>query len=725
MKFENNYTNPMDREYYSKTSKDYFVPEEPRTYNLDESDEIEKPIIKMNEVKPSIAEGRAAGGTFKSGIMQRLRLGASGGELNLSAEGEEAGVGAESYGIEARKELKQLTDLNRFKVSVHAPVRTIPNLSGFNNSDSFDEKLRESELNEIKKAIRFAADIAGERNVPDSGIPIVVHTGEFPRTISEVESQRDEKGNLIFDKDNQRVKRGPFVSYNDEDKEIPLYLVDEESGKIIGSLKSNQKIPMPKWKRASETKTYYDERLNKTITLNKDDFVDIYGRLALSPDDRIVEKNPNGDIAIELKNLYESEEDKQEYLNWLKKVTSLKEQAEDEDTRKKIETSEHEYNILKNQPREMFFFRESLLSNKRKSQGLAKYHSQGTEKIQERLTKIEKAIRYFSEIKDKVGEEEFKRYFSKYAKTEGFEDILPGDKKDVLESLKEARDELKRQYDYSIETATGYSQEASQVDSNLDKIKPLKEFAEKKTIQTLAEAGLEAYKETVNNKLKKPIFIAPENVFPEMGYGSHPDELIDIIKKSRKKLAEELAEEYNMDKKEAEKIANDHIKATLDTQHLSMWYRYFNPENKTFKNEEEKMKAFEDWYLKQIEKLAKENVLGHVHLVDSFGRAHVHLPAGQGNAPVKKAIEILKKNNVNFDIISEGYSEGPKRQLIKVWEKFDIPTSIFTSGGYKGPRSWTDIDNSYLDKKGSPNYIFGDYSSNKEEWKFWSELPLE
>ena len=323
-----------------------------------------------------------------------------------------------------------------------------------------------------------------------------------------------------------------------------------------------------------------------------------------------------------------------------------------------------------------------------------------------------------------MGEKEFEQAFSQYLKNNDLADLVnPSEKTNVLSALEKQKQALEKQYKYSTEVATGHFQQAKEIDEQLNHLKTLDEFAKEKSIKTLAEAGVYAYQETQSKKLKKPIYIAPENIFPEMGYGSHPDELAELVKEARQKMTEELTKKYSMNKKEAEKIAKQHIKATLDTQHLSMWYKYFNPPGKKFKNEEERKKAFAEWYKQQIEKLAKEGIIGHVHLVDGFGRAHVHLPAGQGDSPVKEAIEILKKHNVPFDIVSEGYAEGPRRQLTKVWEKFDVPASIFGSG-YRPATSWTNIDHSYFDKKGGPNYIFGAYAPS-QEWKFWSELPLE
>ncbi len=717
MQFLNDYYTPMDREFYVSNHQQH----------NDSSDEIEKPIIKMDDIKPSITEGRVGGGPFRNGVMQRIKLGASGAELNLIPEGSEPGAGAEAYGKEAREELKQLTSLNKFKVTVHAPVQTIPNISGFTGQE-FSEKARSEELNEIKKAVSFAADIVNEKNAPETGVPVVIHTGEFPRALSTIEAPKSENGELLFDENHPqpKIKRGPFEGYENESEELPIYVVDEKTGRVVGGLKANQKVSAPVWKKASKRKKYFDERLKKFVTIEPGDYLDAYGRLALSPEERVIETDEHANLKIESFDLRKIDKERQNFMKWVDKVTSLTKDVDDVDneTKLKIKQIKETESKLKAQPREVFFFRESLLGQKRRAEGLAQYYIQDLEMIRNKLNKINKAISFFQELKNKMSEKEFEEAFSQYIKGNDLSDIVnPNEKTNILEVLEKQRRALEKQYKYSTEVATGHFQQAKEIDEQLENIKTLDEFAKEKSIKTLAEAGIYAYQETNNKGLKKPIYIAPENVFPEMGYGSHPDELSELVKKARRKMVEELTKRYDMKKSEAENIAKNHIKATLDTQHLGMWYKYFNPPGKKFKNEEERKKAFAEWYKQQIEKLAKEGIIGHVHLVDGFGRSHVHLPAGQGDTPVKEAIEILKKHKVPFDIVSEGYAEGPRRQLTKVWEKFDVPASIF-GAGYKPATSWTNIDHSYFDKKGGPSYIFGGYAPS-QEWKFWSELPLE
>ncbi len=720
MEFRDNYKIPMDRGFYSDLNTDYF------------KEDIEGPISSLSEIKPSVIEGKIGGGSFRDVIEMALRRGARGAELNQLAEGEDQNVGSESYGKEVREDIKNLAKFNKFKITVHSPTR-VANLSGF-TGDSFSPYARETSLNEIKKSIDFAADISSDESAPENGIAVVVHTGEFPRAVpfagvnpKEV-FEIDEKTGKI-----KRIKRSEFLAFENEIEKTPLYLVDEKTGRIIRSITIGDKIPTPEWTTAKEyyerigkkvkwPLEYYDERLKRKVKLNPDDFVNEKGELALTPDERIPSIDENGNVKVKTITLSEMLANRKKILDWLDRVEKIT-----EGTKQYNEIKEIKEQLSKIRP-ELFFVQESLLSEKRSLEGQAGYFSHNLNEIEKQINKIREVIHELEEIKEKVGEDTFKKLFKKKLQDPELANLLNyrdfSEEKNVLDILRERERALIRNYKHLSEASMGYLQRAKEVEEMLKRLKPLDEFAKEKSADSIAELGIYAYQKTADKKLKKPIYIAPENVFPEMGYGSHPEELADLIRLSRQKMVDKLTKFYNMSKKEAEKIAREHIKATLDTQHLSMWYRYFNPEGKRFKNEEERKKAFIEWYKKQIEKLAKEGIIGHVHLVDGFGRAHTHLPAGEGEMPLKEAIEILKKHKVPFDIISEGYSEGPIRQLTKVWREFDIPVSAL-GRAYGSPLSWTDLEHSYFDKMDRTRYVVGDYVPDKEEWKMWSELPLE
>lgn len=282
---------------------------------------------------------------------------------------------------------------------------------------------------------------------------------------------------------------------------------------------------------------------------------------------------------------------------------------------------------------------------------------------------------------------------------------------------------------------------------------PVDVYAKKQTAKSYAEAGIHAMDQSLHNKnAKKDIFIAPENIFPEMGYGSHPEELIELVQDARKKMVEMLSEKYiedpharfdqeltegkkhklvpnpnfmGMSKKEAEKYANKHIKATLDTQHLGMWWKHFQP--KAGETRDQRKKRFDKWYMEQIDKMDKAGVIGHIHAVDGMGGGHHHLPVGQGDMPIKKALEFLKKKGFKGTMVSEGHGEeqffGKGRMMTQTWKNLGSP---IVGVGYAmgAPQSWTDVHHGYFRSMQSPYFVFGSYSPSND-WQLWSQVPME
>jgi hypothetical protein len=128
-----------------------------------------------------------------------------------------------------------------------------------------------------------------------------------------------------------------------------------------------------------------------------------------------------------------------------------------------------------------------------------------------------------------------------------------------------------------------------------------------------------------------------------------------------------------------------------------------------------------------VYKLEKEDIIGHIHVVDAIGAGHQHLPAGQGNLPIKKALEYLKGKDYKGTMISEAYGEdathGQGRILTETWRHFGSP--IRSSGYAMGaPGRWPDVQWSYFNKMRQPYFVFGSYSPSND-WQLWSQVPFE
>jgi sugar phosphate isomerase/epimerase len=278
-------------------------------------------------------------------------------------------------------------------------------------------------------------------------------------------------------------------------------------------------------------------------------------------------------------------------------------------------------------------------------------------------------------------------------------------KKDLL---KREEERLRRNIQGNQATVTASLEEYEKIKREMERFKPIEEVGIKRTADTLSKAGLKAMTETEKHKkeLKEAIYISPENVFPDF-YGSNADELIKIVQESRKEMANRL-EKQGYSGQDAMKKAETHIRATLDTGHLNTWRQHFKGNEK----------AFNKWYLDQVQKLVDKKVLGHIHLTDNWGYDDEHLTPGQGNTPTRETVRMLEKAGFK-DFIAEVGSFNANTILPDTLAELgspvyalgrSIPMGRFRHGhfGYAAP----------------PNYIVGAYAPSNE-FKLWSEVPLE
>ncbi len=175
-------------------------------------------------------------GELGEGLKANIFRGASVIELGFMGQGkgfrsQPTGGTPESYGRSEREELRDLARINEVQLSTHAS----PNLgspSGFSR-EGFSDEHRQQIVHELKRTIEFAADTAG-------GGAIVLHTGEFPRSITEV----DEK----------------FEAYPEEKKKAPIYFVDNTTG-TVQAIRRDLPVIIPSINEKTgkidfETKTY-------------------------------------------------------------------------------------------------------------------------------------------------------------------------------------------------------------------------------------------------------------------------------------------------------------------------------------------------------------------------------------------------------------------------------------------------------------------------------------
>ncbi|MBD3259798.1 hypothetical protein GF371_04185 [Candidatus Woesearchaeota archaeon] len=651
--------NKIADDYYHTMDQDYNV----------KSTEFQK------EIGTTVFEG--AEGRFHQSVQAKVRSGVGAVELQLGGQGEN--TGPESYGREAREEIKKLTEMN--EVDIHS-VHIHPGYIGFAGFDQqrgqFDETSRDNSFNEAVKGIDFAADVT-------KGGTIVIHTGEFNRPMvsgfKEFEAYEGEEyaADVFFaDKESGNVQKlSRDVSIPVIEKEL---VVDEKGNPVLDEQGNEQWKPV--WKEDApvmKRKSWftYDDELKK---LGEEDFRKKYK----IPKDWGGQDLPGAALMFEYFN-NQLEGARAQYNRWaeehgetVRQITALK---------KRIEKQKAKERELEGKP-----------------------------ELQEQY--VQHPVSHQMVLKSKL----------------------------YSENLKRAEGELR----YRQELAEDAKRNMEQINKQKENLAPIKEVALKRTADSIGKMGVIAWERTEEKNLARPLTLAPENLGPWQ-YGSHPEEMVEIVQASRDAMVDRLTKEkipdptggqvFNEKKNEweprmvpnpyfkkefsgkegqrkAKELAQKHIKATLDFQHLQMWNKHFK--RKTGETESEREKRFSKWFTKEVEMLADKGIIGNVHVVDGYGRGHVHLPAGQGRAPVKRAIEILRDKGLNVPMTSEGWFEGPARQITEPWE-LEGKQMYTPMGTYNFARDVMSRQYGMY----APTYLFGEMAPHPEDFTVWSEVPLE
>jgi len=288
--------------------------------------------------------------------------------------------------------------------------------------------------------------------------------------------------------------------------------------------------------------------------------------------------------------------------------------------------------------------------------------------------------------------------------------------KNPIRYLEKNSERVMGQIESLREISRSYGSRAFQSEKQIEHIKPLEEVGLQRSAENIARLGIYAYDKERTMKLPKQLYIAPENVFPEGGYSAHPQELKNLIIKSREAMAEKLKEERKISIGEASRIADDHIKATFDIGHANTWKKYFKGDEKEFNK----------WLMKEVDGLVKSGIIGHVHVSDNFGYYDEHVTPGEGTAPIQEFMEKLKESGYDKPVIVE-----PAHQDYRAWTGFmrNLGSPIYRIDGVFG--SWTDIEGGYFGQTRAPYYVVGSYAPDygapeeQRDWILWSRVQLE
>ena len=179
--------------------------------------------------------------------------------------------------------------------------------------------------------------------------------------------------------------------------------------------------------------------------------------------------------------------------------------------------------------------------------------------VEKTLDKIKKAIPVWKDIEKNVPEGDKWRFMQQELGEQTMNHlaqlglITPGEKKITSEYLNDIAKDMEKKVLFEREYSIASGKEAERLKKTMRDLRPVEEVGMIKTADSLARTAMYAYDVEQKKGLKKPLFIAPENLFPETGFGGHPQELKEIVQKSREKMVD-LGLETEGNKKMIENI---------------------------------------------------------------------------------------------------------------------------------------------------------------------------
>lgn len=627
-------------------------------------------------------------------LKARIFHGASRVEFSFFGQGKtnKEQPGPESFGVRERQDMRELAIINKVQTSTHATVG-IQGLSGFDGKGSFSSEQQKNSLDELRKAIDFASEAT-------TGGAVVFHTGDGPRSMY---------SNF----------KGQFMQHHNEKEEEIHYLVDPEDKKIIGAVAEDTYIvePVHQIETDANGKPILDSRGNTINKYLKDE------------NGNNIKDELTGNLIPVFKQTTQDDIQTERYTfsQWKEKEKNIARQRgeyvpDDKELVKKFFVKQQELNI------------QYSLGQSR--QFIDNYNSG----LKDR-DKIIDALKYYKGLKNKLPPEEWEKNFVKSeGMKRGYDQYTIPDQVDPVKYLQDALKDNMRTIGYGKEVALSGIRQATDLYAKVKKAEMLQDFSQRKSTEAIAEAAIYAYEKTqdqikkdnakyskyssnyVSELAKNPLYVSPESWRPE-DYGGHPDEMRQLVQKSREKVFEKLKNTHGEVK--ARQIANQSIKATLDIGHLNSWKRFFvrnkNEEQDHFDN------RFKTWVLDESRKLAKDGIIGHVHLSDNFGYHDEHMTVGDGNAPIKEFVEIMRKHGVKEFIVEAG-SHNPLTAMPDAWSHLGSP--IYRVGAPSGGSSldaWGEVHQGYFGSTEGPRYVVGEYAPS-EDFRgspFYTGAPLE
>jgi sugar phosphate isomerase/epimerase len=723
VEFGSGYYMPMDREYGGGHEHHGHSHEHTSMASQKKTNDVGVSIseIGMSSAFGPVPNVHAMGAKVRGGS-KTLEMGFFGYGKG-SGQGQTPGM----YGQKQRQALQEISKANKVNFTTHSSVG-VYGLAGMDQQGNFSKTAKENSVQEIKRAVEFAADVG-------RGGPVVVHTGEFQRPVV------DADWNL---KENDPYK-GKFEMYEGEEERSSYRVVDTRTGGVIQEARKNRKVSRPIWNYATEegytdhdgsmkNVHRFEKRNGQQISYDEQDrpiYLDYFGQ-RLHPEDRVpkFDKDHGNFMATQL-NWDDLKRESDEmtaraqevWKDWKSGKISEKEFNDSYWVRFKDATSKEDINVR----REEAYIISTLETNAANSRGWAHYYGTGFDEAVESVKKLRKAYTFYREIEDAATDEERERM--KKQMPTALQGLVPEDSKYPTEIIKERLLAEEGRMKQAQEASASQWAQADESKETIRHVESAETYALNEAFDAYAQSGISAMKHS--NKLEKegqlikPIAVAMENLFPET-YGAHPDELIKLVKGSRERMQQRLIQQ-GMKEEQAKRESNEHITATFDTGHMNMWRKYWKGDpNKTI---EQNDKEFDKWSLKKMEDMVKSGIIGHVHLDDNYGYQDEHLAPGEGNAPIREMVKKLKELGYKGELIVEPGADFTTdssgfNSVMKTWKLFGSP--VYGAGsGFSGSKgTWGQVGYGWFGQNQPPYFTFGGYVPS-EDWTLWSGVALE
>ncbi len=709
---------------------DYFNAMDPQSYG-------EKPPygaeLGVKDIGMSVPMGISAANV--AGIYSKIRMGAGNIEIQFPGyrSGQRNAQTPEMLGEDQRQAIRELSLANEVKFTTHASFGLM-GMMGRDERGNFSIYNATQDLFELKRAIDFQGDLGGGS--------VVIHSGEFERPMTDMYLD-DETGRLNLARD--PTGRLLFRQAHTQEVDARFELLDDRTSAKIETVQKDRLVAHPVWRRAKEDYIGQDQDGNR-VPIKKGDYIDYENRKIIDP----YAVNPENVLRARVP---EYDPDKNLFKVQLKSFEDFRREADEFNKYFKLLKGREPSYYEKMYPEEAYV-RATLDAQEGIARGWSLEFSSRSQGLLKALTELQKAKEYYGQLQASVPPEEQWKIMRQdeelFRLTGGF---AAPEMKLPLDLIKKSLFNVERELEYQRSTAASQEQQAQDTHETKSHIvTPIKRL-EMHGTRMYAEAGVHALRKTGDPT--NPVTVAIEHIFPER-FGGHLEELKWIVKKSRERMVDLLTKpeiEYGasmapteideeklrkgvmqpnpyymgVSRDEAEKLAERHIKATLDTGHINLWRKYWQEDPR--KTREQNEGAFKKWVLDQVESLAKEKMVGNVHLADNFGYHDDHLAPGQGNSPIKEIMSILKKYGYQKAVTVEPGADASTdlsdfHGLMKTWRFFGSPVYGMGFRGAGVPQTWSDVQYSFFGQNKPPYYIFGGYAPSND-WTLWSAVPLE